>query len=66
MIDLVRNYLDLLEIVCFFKIKAGVQPSDEPGNCTPAFVVSEVWKNEPFSLHILGYRVGWEIIRGCL
>lgn len=27
---------------------------------------SEVWKNKPFSLHILVYRVGWEIIRGCL
>ena len=28
--------------------KAGAQPSDEPGNCTPAFAVSEVWKNKPF------------------
>lgn len=46
--------------------EAGAQPSDEPWNCTPAFVVSEVWKIEPFSPHILGYREGWEIIRGCL
>ena len=45
---------------------SGVQPSDEPGNCTPAFDVSEVWKNELFSLHNLGYSVGWEIIRGWL
>ena len=46
--------------------KAGAQPSDNPGNCTPALCYSEVWKNEPFSLHNLGYSVGWEIIRGWL
>lgn len=45
---------------------AGVQPSDEPGNCTPAFILSEVWKNELFSKHILAHTDGWEIIRGCL